>query len=234
MGDSSFGRLIGVVTSPARTFELLRDNPQWIVALVVLALIGGGVGQFAQSRVDSADMVRTFMERSSRDFTDEQIEEAIARQEGQSPAIGIVFTFLFMVLVPLLGALYFWIGTRLFGGDPSYRQSLATLVHAMVPWWGIKSLLTVPALLARDEISYEEATSGLLPSNLAFLVSDEASLALKGLAASIDLFSIWSLVLMAIGFSIVARVSKLSSGVLTFGLWALVTAVTLIPALLFG
>ncbi len=235
MGDSMLGRLVGVLTSPAKTFEGLREKPTWALALIALILIGGGVSQYAQSKVDAGAMVRSFMERSGRDFTEEQIEEAIARREGQSPVVATVFTVAFMAVVPLLGALFFWIGTRLFGGDPSYTQSLSTFTHSMLPWWGVKSLLSLPALVSRAEITYEDATSGgLLPSNLGFLMSEESSILMKGIAASIDLFSIWSLFLMVIGYSIVARVSKTSTTVLAVVLWLLVTGVTLIPALIFG
>ena len=105
----------------------------------------------------------------------------------------------------------------------------------MVPWWGVKSILSLPALLSRSEITYEDATSGgLLPSNLGFLMSEDASMPMKGIAASVDLFSIWSLFLMVIGYAIVARVSRVSTTVLAVFLWMLVPAVTLIPALLFG
>ena len=235
MGDSSLGRLVGVLTSPSKAFQALRDDPRWVLPLLVLIIVAGGVSQYAQSKIDNGEMVRSFMERSGRDFSEADIEEAIAQQDGQSPAVKMVSTGIFLVVLPMLGALFFWIGTKVFGGDPTFKQSLATFVHAMVPWWVVKSVVSLPALVSRAEISFEDASSGgLLPSNLGFLMPEEASTVMKSIAASVDIFTIWSLILMVIGYSIVARVSKTWSILLAIVLWLVATGVSLIPALLFG
>ena len=55
---------------------------------------------------------------------------------------------------------------------------------------------------------------------------------LFALLSSLDLFSIWYLVLLIIGFAYVARVSKARSAVIIVSLWILVLLIKLIgPAL---
>jgi hypothetical protein len=41
--DSGFGRLIGVLVSPGKTFESIARRPTWLVPLLVLVAVGAGV-----------------------------------------------------------------------------------------------------------------------------------------------------------------------------------------------
>ncbi|MDH3402730.1 MAG: YIP1 family protein [Acidobacteriota bacterium] len=231
MTDSALSRILGVLTAPERTFRAIRERPTWVVAFLVVLAITAGVGQLAQSKVDTERVIRDMLEEAGT-VDQARIDEIVARQESRNPVFEGVASTAATALIPLLCALYFWLGTRLFGGEPTFPQSLATVVHAFVPWWALKALLSVPALVSRRELSLEEASRGLLPSNLGFLLADDAPLLLRGVATALDLFTLWGLVLLVLGFAIVARVSRVASAALTLVIWILVLGLTLIPMVL--
>ena len=39
MEESSFGRLVGVLVSPAKTFKAIGEKPTWVLALLVLSFV---------------------------------------------------------------------------------------------------------------------------------------------------------------------------------------------------
>jgi hypothetical protein len=80
----------------------------------------------------------------------------------------------------------------------------------------LKSLLSIPALLRQEAIPADEL-GNQLPSSLAALAPDAAASRLLLLSA-FDLFSLWSLVLVALGMAHVAQVSKARSAVVTLAL----------------
>jgi hypothetical protein len=67
----------------------------------------------------------------------------------------------------------------------------------------------------------------LVRSNPAFLVDMKANPVLFSLLSSIDLFTIWTVVLLIIGFAFVARVSKAKSAAIVISLWAVALVIKL-------
>jgi hypothetical protein len=183
MEDSSLGRLISVLISPEKTFRSIAEHPTWVVALVVLVLLGAAAGYLVFQKLDMAEVI------------------------SQSAPLGY-----------LLFALVFWVVFKLQGGEFDYRTSLSVTLHGLMPT-AVYSLLSLPVIYSRQTIGIEESQRGVLFSNLAPLAPEEAGTALTALLASIDLFTIWCLVLFAIGYSIVGRVSKTSAGVTVVLLW---------------
>jgi hypothetical protein len=59
----------------------------------------------------------------------------------------------------------------------------------------------------------------LVKSNPAFLVEQKAQPALFSLLSSLDVFTIWTLVLAVFGFSAMSRLSRKTSAVIIFSLW---------------
>ena len=52
MADSSFSRVISVLTSPAQTFRAIAERPSFLVPLVLAALLGAVVVNITFAKVD--------------------------------------------------------------------------------------------------------------------------------------------------------------------------------------
>lgn len=222
MKDSSWGRLIGVLVSPGETFRSIAERPTWLPALLVLVLLGGAVGVAIQLKTDPGDMVREQFESIKFDVPQEQIDKEIEKAENRSTgakiglgAVGIVA----QVVIYALLALIFWVAFKMFGSEMDYIGSLATTVHAYLPF-AVGSLLNLPLMLAREKITFEDVRNGgVLVSSLKALAPEDASAVTESLLGSFDLFTIWTLVLLTIGYKAVAKVSTAVASGIVILLW---------------
>lgn len=222
MKDSSWGRLIGALVSPGETFRAIGERPTWLPALLVLVLLGGAVGIVIQLKSDPAEMVREQFEAMKFDVPQEQIDKAVEDAENRSTgakaglgAVGIVVQVVAYVLL----ALIFWVAFKMFGSDMDYIQSLSTTVHAYLPL-AVGSLLNLPLMLSRDKITFEDVRNGgVLVSSLKALAPEDATPVTESLLGSLDLFTIWTLVLLTIGYKAVAKVSTAVASGIVILLW---------------
>lgn len=224
---TSTGHLIGVLTSPEKTFQALREKPAWIVALLVLVLLGAGANWFATQKTDAEDLVRAGIEQRGQELDENQIQNAIDFQEKFGTLLFVGGAVIAAPVVYLVVALVCWVAFNLVGGDWRFKHAFSTVLHSFMPW-AVAALLTIPIVMSRSEISAAELQGGnLLPSSLALLAGDETSPVVKALLGSVDLFSIWSLFLLATGASVVARISKSTAITTTAIIWAVYIMVKL-------
>lgn len=207
MHESAWGRLIAVLVSPARTFESIAARPTWVAPLIVLMALSSATGFLAWQRVDVDQMKRetgAAMERRNQPADDEQLEQIAGFQKGAGMGCSVIIP----PVAYLLSALVLWGALRLAGGEIGFKTSFSVTLHGMMPW-AIAALLTIPIVLAQQEIDFKtlQAQTLLASSAAAFLPAD-ASPVLVALAGSIDVFSFWTIALLTIGFAIAARVSR--------------------------
>jgi hypothetical protein len=226
--DSSFGRLIGVLVSPGKTFRSIAERPTWLVPFLVLMALSLVIGWFLFSRVDPEEMVRYQFGKFIDRLPPEQIEQAIHDAENMTTGkrllqIGIslpVAALMYAVLSAL-----FLVVFKLMGSEMTFKQSLSTYLHALVPVGVVSALINLPLILTRESISPEEVMGGgVLVASPAILASEETSAVIRSLLGSLNFFTLWTLVLLAIGYRIVARVSIAASAGTVFTLWLLYVA----------
>jgi hypothetical protein len=218
MEDSSLGRLIGVLISPEKTFRSIAERPTWVVALVVLVLLGAAAGYLVFQKLDMAEVISQSMADRGQQASDEELERATEMVERFGWLGALVGALIVAPLGFLVFALVFWVVFKLQGGEFDYQTSLSVTLHSLMPV-AVSSLLSLPVIYSRETIGLEESQRGVLFSNLAPLAPEDAGPALTALLASIDLFTIWSLVLFTIGYSVVGRVSKTSAGLTVVTMW---------------
>jgi hypothetical protein len=205
MHDSSFGRLIGALVSPGRTFASIARRPTWVAPLLVLGLASGLLWYLAGLRTDYRDVLTKSVEQSGREVPEEQLEPQIEFMEKAGPLVAAVATPLVILLIALIVALLYWIAFKLLGSDFSYKASLSTILHASMPQ-AVAALLSIPVVLGKESLGYEDTEKGsFLTSNLAFLAPEEGAKWITALLAGVDFFSLWALAITIIGFRAVSR-----------------------------
>ena len=217
MKDSSWGRLIGALVAPGETFRSIAERPTWLPPLLIFMLLAGAVTAVIQMRTDPEEMVRGQLEMIKFDVPQEQVDKMIEDAENQSTAAKAGTVAAGAVGQPIIFAIVavlFWIGFKMFGSEMDYLRSLATTAHAYLPL-ALATLINLPLLLARETVTFEEAAGGgVLVSSLKAFAPEDASAVTEILLGSFDLFTIWTLILLTIGYKEVAKVSTaVASGI---------------------
>jgi hypothetical protein len=219
MKDSAAGRLVGVLIAPGETFRAIAARPGWVAPMLVLVALATLSGYMVSQRIDLAQLIRHQNEVTGGQLTSDQLEQRIQVMQKVQPYLALLQGLIVMPAFLLFAALLFWLGFKLMGSELSWKASLATSLHGLLPL-GVLWLLSIPVIWNHGNFTPEEARSGsFLASNLAVLAPEGLGKVPLALLASVDLFSIWAIVLLVVGYRIVARVSRAAAVGVVLTLW---------------
>jgi hypothetical protein len=220
---SAMGRVFGVLFSPKATFEDIVRKPSWIVPVVILILLGTGVGVVLSKKVDWSNYVRQQAEKNPQfaqlpeDQKQQRLEISTKIASISTPFIGVIAVPILLLIVTLV----YWIGFNVFSGASlPFSRAWAIVCYAYVPS-AFASIITMIILSLKRFGDVDPQR--MAATNLAAFLSNDAAHWLTVLGGFVDIFAIWVLILMSIGFS-VANPRKISKGAAygtVFGLWAL-------------
>jgi hypothetical protein len=224
---SSFQRIAGVLFAPASTFEDIARKPDIIVPLVLILVLGFVTTFFVMPRLDWDAMTSTQMEAMKAkqpNMSDADVERmsrmgmAVGKVMGWiSPVLGIVW----LVIVAAVLLLAF----RLFGGEGTFKQAFSTVLYSWMPMV-ISGIVTTIVIVARGKVDPTQMAT-VVKSNPAFLVNMKEHMVLFSLLSSIDIFTIWTVVLLVIGCAAFSKTSRAKAASIVIALWALVIVIKL-------
>ena len=217
-----FGRIIGVFTSPKQTFAGIAERPSWVAPMLLMMVLATAVGAMLNTKMNWGDYIRHKAEENARfaQMSEEQKDQAVAGQvkfwTNFSYGVGAVA----VPVSTLIFALIYFGAFNLFrGAGVRYGQAFAITAHAFLPT-AISSIL---ALIILPLKSYGDVDpESVVATSLKAYLPESAPKPLLALGSSLELFFIWCLVLVAIGFS-AANPKKIKLGAsfgIVFGLWA--------------
>lgn len=225
--QSGFQRIIGVLSAPDETFRSIAERPDWVTPLLLTIIISIVSLVLIAPHIDYESTAREAIE--AQHVPAGQAEQAVR----MGVAISKVITYLspaLIVLVFLLQAVIFLVAFRLMGGEGTFRQAWAIALYASMPNL-VRSVIGSIVLLVRGSYTLLDLQNPIA-SNLGFLADMKTQPVLYALLSSIDAFSIWTLVLLIIGFSYMSKFSKQKSAVIVLVLWVAFTMLKLIgPAM---
>jgi Yip1 domain len=219
---SPFGRIIGVLFSPKSTFEDIVRKPGWITPVLVTTLLSIISVIALNQRVNWREFIAQQMEKSPR------AAQMSADQKQQQAEVGAKFTVAIVyaagVVVPILFALLVGLvmmgAYNLFAGAGArFGTALSIVAHAaLVAIVSTPLFLLVLFLKPPGTIDPENP----MATNLAALLPEESAKWLVTLCKSLDLFTFWTLILIAIGFAAVnpKKLKGAKSFTIAFGVWA--------------
>jgi hypothetical protein len=234
MGE--LARLTGVVWSPGAAFQDIAARPRWWPPLVVLVLASLAFTYTFTQRVGWERFFRQQAETNSRmrDMPADQKEQALAMQMRIGPAAaigGVVLGFPIMALAT--AGVFLLVFRTVFGAELSFRQAFAIVCYSWVPLlFGSIMALVVMLLKTPEDFDLNYPT---LTNIGAFLEPASTPKWLLSLGTSIDIFTIWVLILLATGFAAAGRkISWGSSFAGVIGTWAVYVLVKMGWAAAFG
>lgn len=213
----------GALVAPGRTFPSFRERPRWLLPLVLLVVLAVALSLVLTPKLDMTEVMRETLEKSGREVSENELAQQVEMAESFQ-WLGTISQVVLQPVFFLLIAAVFLACFRMLGSEVDFRQSLAVTTHGFLPY-AVATLLSIPVVLARDEVGMDEVRSGsFVKSNLAAFAGEETAAPLLALLGSLDLFSIWTLALLAIGYRLVAAVSRGSAWGVVLVLWGLYVA----------
>ncbi len=221
---SVVARLIGVFFSPGATFADIAQYPNFIAPLVLAIVASVAVTETMLAKIGMERIVRTSIERSNRasSMSPEQMDQAI--QQGAkigaivAHVLGALGPGIFLLILAGIGIL---ILVPIFGAKTNFKTVFSVTCYADMPAV-LGALITIPVMLFGDPETFNPQTP--MPSNPAFFLDQQTtSKALYAFASSVDIFTIWLLIVLSIGLSAASahKVKTRSVFLVYFGLWAL-------------
>jgi len=219
---SPFGRVLGVLFSPGKTFEDIVKKPSWMLPIVLTTILSIAVSFSIDQRINWREFMSQQIEKNPRaaQMSAEQKQQQIEGGAKFSPA----FTYGIGLLGPILGALVvslvMWGAYSLLGGaSTNFGTAFSITSHAF-----LTGLISSPLFIL---ILYLKpyGTADLenpIAANLAAFLPDDSAKWLVALCKSFDIFTFWTLILLAIGFATVnpKKLKGSKTYTIAFGVWA--------------
>jgi hypothetical protein len=206
---SAMARVIGVFTSPKETFADIGARPTWVVPLVIVIVVQLIFMALVGQHIGWDKIVTQQLEKSGRaqNMSQEQKDQAI--QMGTKIAAGMSYGGV-AIGVPIVMALMagvLMLTMSMMGGRFNFKQSFGIVTHASLIGV-VAAILGIIVMFLKSPDDFDMQNP--LAFNLGAFLPDGTSKALVAFASSIDLFSFWSIWLLATGYSA-------ASGKLKFG-----------------
>lgn len=198
-----FGRIIGVFFSPGATFADIARSPSWILPVILMMVLGAGVAFVMNQKVDWRDVAAKRIEESPRaaNLSPEQKEQQIAMSAKISPGIAWGIGICWPILQALIVAAVMLLAYNLIGGAGArFGTSMGIVAHAYFPWI-LYSLLFILILYLKTPGTVD--LENPVATNMGAFLPESTPKALMSLAKSIDIFSIWTMFLVSLGFAAV-------------------------------
>ena len=203
MGE--FSRLTGVFFEPSKTFADIAQRPTWIIPMLIVLLSGMGVMTAISQHIGWERITRQQLETNTmtQRLTPEQKEEAVARSVKFGAMQGYAGVILGVPIADvIIAAVLLGIAGGIMSGGMRFKQVFAVVCYSGLPGV-ISAILTIVVIFLKnpDDFNYQNA----LAFNVgAFLDPNATSKFVYSLAGSLDLFVIWTILLMATGLKAAA------------------------------
>jgi len=217
---SASGRLVNVILDPTRAFADIAARPGWWLPMILLMAATLAYMAAFSSRVGWARFLEQQLEtnKQTQDLPADQRERILQTQvkfaEPLATVAAVAGTPVFMCVTA--GVMVFIFGTLL-GATVKFRQALGVVSYASLPHL-LETAAFLLVLFIRDPAGFDlKNPAGF---NIGFYLDPHAAPWLVSLGTSIDVFSIWVILLLATGMAAVSKKSWKSSLLAVAAPWA--------------
>jgi hypothetical protein len=217
-------RLVDVFFAPSKTFSDLRRNASWWAPFLIIAIVSllfvytvdqkvgfrKVVGNMIQSQPKQADRI----DRMPIDQRQTVMQQQVTITKFISYVIPVIALLIYAVFAAILYA------TLKFGAsaDLKYKTLFALIVYARLPLI-LGPLLAILSLLAGVSSDGFDLRNPVA-TNLGYFIGPDGSPVLRALLTPLDAFSLWTLILTAIGISCICKVKRGTAFAVVFGWFA--------------
>lgn len=223
-GMSQAARLAGVFFEPKKTFADIAARPSWIVPLLLMIVATLGVTTVYNQKGIMRIAAEQQMAKSPQvqQMSPEQRAEAMDRGMKFSTIISYAIPVLIPVMYLIMAVVLWAIVSGILSAPIRFVQAFAIVTYAQLPGL-LMSIMIVIVLQLKSPADFN-VQNPLMFNPGAFMDPQTPSKFLYSLAGSLDLFTIWILLLVATGLKAAAG-KRLTFGGALFAVmlpWAII------------
>ncbi len=208
--------ILDIFFSPSKYFVVLKEKPKWLIPLIMIIILSIIVTVVVMSSFSYEKRMEQLRERN---LTPEQLEQAEKMMKGVVPLIsGIVASIILTPIMMLLIALIFNFTLPLLGVTGKYMTTFAIVIGS--------ALVTLPQMLMRMILTLIKGTPLVYTGVALFFPMVNKDTFFFRLMSKLDFFTIWQMILLALGLKLVYDIPGKKSYYLVFGLWLLFIIIT--------
>jgi hypothetical protein len=219
-GLSEPQRLVNTFFAPSKTFTDIRRNASWWVPLLLISIFSIAFFVMIDKKVGFEQVARTMManNKAIQQLDPAQQEQAISRtavglKVGEYAAPIFILIYVLITAGVLMATFNFVMDAQV-----SFSQSMAIVMYGWLP--GIVSAILAMFALAFGDTEGFRMDNPIGTNPAHFMDPATTSKFLYAMLTSIDVISIWIIVLIGMGFALNAK-KKISTGsaIATVAVW---------------
>jgi hypothetical protein len=213
----TLSNLINVLATPTEVFNSLKDQPRWLLTFAVISLISMVVGWFMFPMSQHI----TYIILSSK-LSGTQLDQAIAFSE-RFKYIGLLFVPVTLLIKWVIVGALIYLLCILFEtpNELKYRTIFSVVVYSEMILL-FMSVVNVLILYVKGIGSVQHLVDLQAVPGLDLLLKDKISnLPLFTFLNSFNVFSIWYVITLTVGISVVTGYRKLKASLIVTGVWVL-------------
>ncbi len=221
-------RVIDTFVAPSKTFTDIRRSSSWWVPWLLMSVFGLAMVVTVDKKLGMDTAYENQMRMSPKQM--DKIDQMPPADKANAMKLGANITRYFAYASPLLTIVFIGIIAGVLmatfnfglGAEVKFKQSMAISMYAFLPTI-IKSLIAIAVVGvgAAEGFTFQNPVA----SNLSGLVDPNSSHFLYAILTSIDIFTIWTLLLTGIGYSCITKVKRGTCMGVVFGWWVVMALV---------
>jgi hypothetical protein len=213
-------RILNTFIAPSKTFNDLKRSPAWWGPIVVVILTSLLLAYTMDRQIGFDQISRNEIAKSSRA---EQFEKLPPDQKAKNLSISASITKGFSYGIPVISLLVTLLVSSVLLGvfnlgasaNVGFKTAWAIAWYGMLPW-ALHSLLAVASMFAGvDKEAFN--INNQVGTNPAYFMDPMGNKFLYNLVMGLDVFAIWSIILLGIGFACNSKVKRSTAIALVAG-----------------
>ncbi|MGB8011342.1 MAG: YIP1 family protein [Terriglobales bacterium] len=222
-------RLVNTFFAPTKTFTDLRRSASWWAPYLIIVIVGFLFVYVVDQKIGFSKVSENLLQLRPKQA--ERIESLPADQRQKVMLQQVTITRIISYAVPftvpivyaLIAGVFFATVKFAAGAEVKYGTMFALVVYTRLPEL-LRALLATVSILAGvsgDGFNIENPVA----VNPGYFIGPESSAVLRALLTPLDLITIWTLVLTAIGITCISKVKCGTAFAVVFGWFVLVVLV---------
>jgi hypothetical protein len=224
---------LNVFFSPGASFRKIKEKPSWIVPMIIVIVFSMAIAMIGASKMDrTAIRDRVTEQMRQQGVSEDQIQQRLEQFDkmGSNPVMKFVFPAISVLMITIIGLLLSAVVLNWIVPMTGAAQANFLLTFSVVSWAAVVRVL---GSLVKGVLIYLRGPMNV-STGLLLLAPNLKPGYLYALLNGIDLFSIWEVILVAMGLKIAYDLKGKSVYFYVLLLWILAVAALSLFALMPG